>query len=110
VAFGFRPMPLLSVDLVYHRYRLHRIADTFRSSALTAEINQIDTHMSKDLGQALDVVIGIRRLFGFRRLGVDLRPGWFFPGKAFLQNDGTDARPIIHKARTGFSFVTKIWF
>jgi alginate production protein len=110
VAFGFRPMPLLSVDLVYHRYRLHRISDTFRSSALTAEINQIDTRMSKDLGQALDLVIGVRRLFGFRRLGVDLRTGLFFPGDAFLQNDGTDARPIIHHARRGVSVVTKIWW
>jgi alginate production protein len=110
VGFGFRPAPLVSVDLVYHWYRLHRISDTFRSSALTAEINQVDTRMSKDLGQGLDVVIGVRRLFGLRRLGVDLRTGWFFPGKAFLQNDGTDENPIIHKARKGFSVVTKIWW
>lgn len=110
LALGCRPMPLVSVDLVYHRYRLHRISDTFRSSALTAEINQIDTRMSKDLGQGLDIVLGVRRLFGLRRLGVDLRTGWFFPGKAFLQNDGTDENPIIHKARTGFAVVTKIWW
>lgn len=110
VGFGFRPAPLVSVDLVYHRYRLHRIADTFRSSALTAEINQIDNRMSKDLGQAVDVVLGFRRLFGFRRLGLDLRTGWFFPGDAFLQNDGTDARPLLHKAHKGFAVVSKIWW
>lgn len=110
VAFGFRPVPLVSVDLVYHWYRQHRISDTIRSSALTAEVNQIDNRMSKDLGHGLDIVLGVRRLFGLRRLGVDLRTGWFFPGNAFLQNDGTDANPIIHKARTGFSVVTKIWW
>ena len=109
-SFGFRPTPLVSVDLVYHRYRLGRISDTLRSSALTAEINQIDTRMSKDIGSAFDIVIGFRRLFGFRRLGVDVRTGWFFPGDAFLQNEGTDANPIIVKARKGFAIVSKIWW
>jgi alginate production protein len=106
---GFRPAPNVSVDVVYHRYRLHRIAEQLRTTALTAEINQIETRMSKDIGSALDLVLGFRRLFGLR-LGLDLRAGVFFPGRAFLRNDGTDANPIIRHANKGFAFVAKIWW
>jgi alginate production protein len=110
VGVGFRPTPNMSVDLVYHRYRLDRIVDQIRNSALTAEINQIEDRMSKDIGSALDVVIGIRRLFGVRRLGMDLRVGWFLPGNAFLRNDGTDRRPNFQAGDKGFAVVTKIWY
>lgn len=110
LAFGFRPTPAVSVELVYHRYRLDKIADVVRNWALTAEMNQVETQQSKAVGSAFDIVVGIRNLFGLRRLGLDLRAGWFFPGKAFLRNDGDDENPDFRKARKGIAIVTKIWW
>jgi alginate production protein len=110
LGFGFRPVPSVSVELVYHRYRLDKIADQIRNWALTAEMNQVDTQLSTHVGSALDVVFGFRNLFGLRRLGMDVRVGWFFPGKAFLRNDGDDQNPIIRGADEGFTIVTKFWW
>jgi alginate production protein len=107
---GFRLAPSVSVELAYHRYRLDKIADEIRNWALTAQMNQVDTQLSKDVGSALDVVFGFRNMFGLRRLGMDLRIGWFFPGKAFLRNDGDEDNPIIRGADKGFTIVTKFWW
>jgi alginate production protein len=41
---------------------------------------------------------------------MDVRVGWFFPGKAFLRNDGDDQNPIIRGADEGFTIVTKFWW
>lgn len=110
LGLGFRPQPNVFVDLVYHRYRLDRIADGLRNAALTAELNQVAGRESREVGEGLDVVIGVRRLFGLRRLGLDLRAGWFFPGAAFLRDDGTDAAPRVHHGNKGVSLVTKFWW
>ena len=59
---------------------------------------------------AIDLVVGIRQLFGIRRLGLDLRMGWFFPGKAFRRNDGTEENPIIRNADPSFAFIAKFWW
>jgi alginate production protein len=99
----------VSVDVVYHRYRLHEFADENRNWALTAQMSQVDPP-SKNVGDAIDLVIGLRNLFGLRRLGMDLRVGWFFPGTAFLRNDGDEDNPVIRKADTGFTIVTKFWW
>jgi alginate production protein len=106
VGLGLRPAPGVSLDLVYHHYRLDKIADGIRNSALTAQMNQDDTQLSKDMGRAFDVVLGIRNLFGVRRLGLDLRAGWFYPGKAFRIEDGDTFRP----ADKGCAVVVKIWW
>jgi alginate production protein len=92
---GFRPAAGIFVDLVYHRYRLNSFATTIRNDALTALMNG----ESKDVGDALDVIVGFRNLFGVRGLGADVRAGWFFPGDAFGAGAGN-----------GFRMVTKIFF
>lgn len=110
VGFGFRPASSVFVDLVYHRYRLHKIADEIRNSAVTAQMAQVDTHLSRDVGRAFDVVLGFRNIFGLRRLGLDLRAGWFFPGNAFLRNDGDEENPNIRRADKGVSILAKfLW-
>ena len=106
---GFRPTGF-SVDLVYHRYRLLHYADSIRNSQITEQMAQVDSQLSKSVGQAADLIIGVRSLFGIRRLGLDFRTGVFRPGKAYLQNDGTDARPIYRRADKGVAVVAKIWW
>lgn len=110
VGLGLRPAPNVSIDLVYHRYRLDQIAATIRNSPLTAEMNQVETRLSKDVGSALDLVLAFRNVFGVRRLGVDLRLGWFFPGDAFLRNDGDENKLDLRRADKGFSVFAKFWF
>lgn len=113
---GFRPAPNVSVDLVYHHYRLNKIADEIRNSALTALMNQDDTRLSKDAGRGLDIVLGFRNLFGVRRLGLDLRAGWFFPGKAFRNEDKVidpvtnEEKSVFRKANKSISVIAKFWF
>jgi len=85
---GARLTPGLSVDLVYHRYRLDAIAGEIRNWALTAQMNQGPGVPSTDVGQEIDLVLGFRGLFGLRRLGLDLRMGKFLPGKAFQAHGG----------------------
>jgi alginate production protein len=89
---------------------LDGIADSIRNSELTALMNQDDTQLSKDMGSAFDVVIGFRNLFGVRRLGLDLRYGWFFPGKAFRIEEGDPADPVFRGADKGNSVVAKFWY
>jgi alginate production protein len=107
---GFRPMPNVSVDFVYHRYRLHNIADALRNSALTAEINQNDAEQSRDIGSGFDIVVGIRNLFRLRRLGLDLRVGWFFPGKAYRIQEGDPDNPTFRPADNGMVAIAKFWY
>ena len=73
-------------------------------------MNQVDSQLSKDVGSGFDIVLGFRHLFGVRRLGLDLRAGWFFPGTAFLRNDGDEANPDIRDADDAFTLVAKIWW
>ena len=109
-AIGFQPAPGITADVVYHRYRLHKLAEEIRNSPITAELNQVDVLQSKDVGQALDVVLGFRQLFGVRRLGLDLRMGVLFPGAAYLRNDGDDVKPIYRKGEKSYAMVAKIWY
>lgn len=105
---GFRPAAQVSVDLVYHHYRLFKIAEEIRNSALTAQMNQDETQISKKVGQALDVVLGFRNLLGVRRLGLDLRAGVFFPGQAFRNEDPVTGG--FRKADKSVSVIGKFWF
>lgn len=112
LGFGFRPATSVHVDLVYHKYRLNRFAEEIRNWALTAEMNQDSTRPpSKDVGQAFDIVLGFRNLFGVRRLGLDLRMGWFFPGKALRNDITTDPdNPAFRRADKGISVLAKFWW
>ena len=103
VGVGARATPGISIDLIYHRYRLDALASEIRNWALTAQMNTLAAAPSRDLGQELDLVIGFRGLFGVRRLGLDLRMGKFFPGQAFRRDDGTRVR----NADPGFGLVAK---
>lgn len=107
VGLGFRPAPNFSVDFVYHDYRLDEIAEELRDSAVTALMNQDESRPSRDVGSGFDIVLGFRSLFGVRRLGLDVRAGWFFPGDAFLIDEGDDN---FRSPNNGFSMVTKFWW
>lgn len=108
VGFGFRPAPTVFVDLVYHRYRLNNIANEFRSSGITAEMNRVNTRLSRDVGSEIDVILGFRNMFGVRRLGFEVRAGIFLPGDAYLRNDGDDDNPIIRKPEKSISILAVI--
>ena len=110
VGFGFRPAPTVTVDLVHHWYKLSQLADNVAGSPITAVMNQDDTQLSKDVGREFDVVIGIRNVLGIRRLGVDLRMGWFYPGKAFRIEGGDPDNPTFRGANKGISFIAKFWY
>lgn len=112
VGVGFRPAPTIHVDLVYHKYRANEFADEIRNWALTAKMNQDPAQPpSKDVGTAFDLVVGFRNLFGVRRLGLDVRAGWFRPGKAF-RNEVTGApdNPKFRNADKGISVLAKFWY
>lgn len=107
---GLRLAPSVYLDVVYHRYGLSKLAEETRNSGLTAQMNQVASQPSKDVGSEVDVVLGFRHLFGVRRLGLDLRAGLFRPGKAFLRNDGTTRNPDIHPADKGIAVIAKFWY
>lgn len=111
LGLGLRPAPNISVEFVYHAYRLDKLADELRDSQVTAFMNPVEAlPPSKDVGRAFDVVIGFRNLFGLRRLGLDLRMGWFQPGKAFRRDEGDEENPLIRDAEKAFAVVAKLWW
>ena len=110
VGLGFRPAPTASLDFIYHRYKLHELTDENRNWLLSGLMNQVSGSESKDVGRALDVVLGLRNIFGIRRLGLDLRMGWFAPGPAFVRNDGTRTRPERHTGDRAMAVVAKFFF
>lgn len=107
VGIGFRPVPIVSIDFVFHSYFLDKISTELRDSAVTAKMNQDASRLSKNVGDALDIVFGMRNLFGVQRLGVDLKTGWFFPGKAFRIDRGGG---IFRDADAGFSLEAKFLY
>lgn len=111
LGIGFRPVTGVFVDVMWHRYTLHHLADEVRNAGLTALMNQDDSQLSRRVGQELDVVIGLRNLFGVRRLGVDIRIGWLLPGPAF-RNEITSgpAAGEFRRADRGMKMVVKIWY
>lgn len=107
VGVGLRPVPIVSVDFIYHYYRLDKISTKLRDSAVTAQMNQDPSRQSKNVGSALDIVFGMRNLFGVPRLGIDLKTGWFFPGDSFRIDRGGG---IFGDADAGFSFEAKFLY
>ena len=109
-SIGVRLARNVALDLVYHRYWLNEYQTELRSSLVTALMNQVEGRRSKDVGSAFDVVLGFRNLFGLRRLGIDLRTGFFLPGNAFLVNTGDENNPGAGLPGTGFTVFTKfLW-
>ena len=107
LGLGARVAPGTSVDLIYHRYQLDAPASEIRNWALTAQMNSLPGAASKDMGQALDLVIGFRGLFDIRRFGLDLRTGLFFPGQAFRRSSGAATGVASRSADKGASVVAK---
>ena len=101
--FGFRAAASVFIDLVYQRYRLSQIANEFRSSGITAEMNNVNGRLDRHVGQELDVILGLRNFIPGSRVGFEARAGVFFPGNAYLRDDGTQAAPLIRKANRGIS-------
>jgi alginate production protein len=110
--FGFQPAPGITADVVFHNYRLHKFGGAdVRNSPITAQLNEAGTVPSREIGKELDIVLGFRQLFGIRRLGLDLRMGVLFPGKAFLRIDGgTARRPIFRDGDKSYAAVAKFWY
>ncbi len=104
---GLRPAENVFVDLVYHYYRFNAFGGEVRGSNLTALTNRVDSRLSKDVGSALDIVLGFRQLFGVSGLGFDLRAGLFFPGDAFLRDDGGG---VFRDADKGISILGAIFY
>lgn len=107
---GIHPTLNVSIDLVYHYYRLNSIATEVRNAAITALMNQVPGRSSHDVGSAVDLVFGFRHLFGLLRLGVDLRAGVFFPGDAFVLNDGGPDSSSVRSADNGFKVLARFWW
>ncbi len=79
--FGLRPFKRASVDLVYHFYWRNDDDDGLRDRA----INQAASGTDDDLGQELDLVLGINTV---KRLKFTTTLGYFLPGGAYP--DGAD--------------------
>jgi alginate production protein len=82
-----------SIDLVYHHYRQMVAADRLRDTEVDLRPDGVHT----DIGQELDLVVGIRR-----QGSVDLKfvLGYFEPGAAFPDAD----RAFLGSARLRFRF------
>lgn len=78
---GASPARWGSIDLMYHRYRQPRPGQDIRGSNLARDpFRQGDA----EVGQAVDVVAGLRPADGVRIEGA---VGWFRPGPAFRRRD-----------------------
>jgi alginate production protein len=103
LGFGFRPASNMFVDVVYHKYKLDKIGNDLRGSALTALVNQDDTRLSKRVGDGIDLIMGFRNLFGIRRFGFEVRAGMFFPGDAYRIEEGDPNNPTFRKGDKSIS-------
>ncbi len=95
LGIGFRPAANVYVDVVHHQYKLNYIATDVRNGLISAQMNTrlaASGRTSKDVGREIDVIVAFRRIFD-TKWAVDLRAGYFFPGNAYLINDGTNAAP-----------------
>jgi alginate production protein len=100
----------MSIELVYHHYWLHVLANDLRNSPLTAIMNGVEARQSKDVGSELDLALGFRNIFGVRRLGMDVRAGVFLPGEAFRIKGDEAANATGRHADRGFTIFTKFWW
>ncbi len=78
---GVRPVQWMSVDLVYHQYMQDVASNSLGASRLRASPGGNST----DIGQEIDLVIGLDKVWGDWDLEIDF--GHFLPGAAFESND-----------------------
>ena len=104
---GFRPSRRFSIDLLFHHFRQQAVSEELRGTSIEAELNQDATELTRDLGSEIDLVLGFRNLFGVRRLGMDIRLGWFRPGRAFRRDIGDD---VFRDADNAFVANIKFWW
>ena len=89
LGIGFRPAANIYIDLVHHQYKLNHNATDVRNGLPTAQMNTRLAGLSPSLnvGRELDLIVAFRRLFD-TKLAIDIRTGYFFPGRAYFRNDG----------------------
>ena len=109
VGIGARPAAWLFTELVFHQYRMDEPVPTeiFSGAQPTAPINKITNprRTDTDLGREIDIVIGLRNLFGIRGFGTDIRAGLFFPGDAYdIENFNGNGR-FFKNADRGVSLI-----
>ena len=79
IGFGFRPAASVFIDLVYQRYRLNQIANEFRSSGITAEMNNVEGRIDQQRRGAF---------FGRKEVAVrQLRDGLFLDSQLLLEGE-----------------------
>ena len=103
LGFGFRAASNAFVDLVYHSYRLNRIGNDLRGSALTAMVNQDDSRLSRNVGSEIDVIVGFRNLFGIKRFGFEVRAGCVLSWRRLSRRGKQPNNPTFRKADKGVS-------
>lgn len=77
---GFSPSEAVSIDLVYHHYRQDRLADRLRDAAIDLRPNRDRAMQSRELGQAIDLVVGVALT---RSVEIEFAVGYFMPGRAY---------------------------
>jgi alginate production protein len=89
LGIGFRPAANIYVDLVHHQYKLNHNATDVRNGSITAQMNTrlAGLSPSRHVGRELDLIVAFRRVFD-TKFGIDIRTGYFFPGRAYFRNDG----------------------
>jgi alginate production protein len=97
---GFRPWANVHIEVVHHHFMLNHIANDVRNGFPTAEMNRFAPLATRNVGQEIDVVVGLRRLFE-TKFAIDLRWGLFFPGKAYVRNEGSSRSPLLRDADRG---------
>lgn len=112
VGIGSRPTRTFSIDLVYHHYGQDAVADELRHTAVELKPNQDPSRRSRDLGNEFDVVIGFRDMLGIENLGLDLRAGYFLPGRAFRRLIGQDGNgnDVFDSAESSVSLLATIGY
>lgn len=84
-----------SLELAWHAYRQQSASDSLRDARIDADL----TGRSRDVGDALDLVIGIRES---RRVDIALTLGYFRAGEAYGEQRGRTARQIALEASWNF--------
>ncbi len=82
LGIGIRPTKQSSIDLVYHKYLQHQADDDIRDSNINVDPNGL----SRDLGDEIDLIFGLRPHENVRFETVF---GVFLPGSAFGPNANT---------------------
>lgn len=80
---GIQPSDDVSIHLIYHEYRQHKLSQELRDTNLDTDPNG----ESRDIGSAIDLVSGVY----FGRWALDIEFGYFMPGAAFDDDENDSA-------------------